>query len=251
MKLYFLKQEALDTLKVNISSNISHYQEVDNQWVYEQFPDENPFGEFKIEVEEIKLSTDFESFSEMDLHNSKELYDKMKSLSETQAADERLWAGLTHSNFYEFVQKRWAHESEHMKQSNYIHSRYFYSGGQSRGIMRNTLSKLWWIGKFTYDEKRANPYELTDVLGNSDMATRVSDMFTSNFSRNPKLAHAFLDAIKYYEDAGCKIGPYPYRKAVQFMNAYGGITLLDFLEGEEVKQVVIKRIDKILKESKR
>ena len=136
-----------------------------------------------------------------------------------------------------------------MKQSNYIHSRYFYSGGQSRGIMRNTLSKLWWIGKFTYDEKRANPYELTDVLGNNDMATRVSDMFTSNFSRNPKLAHAFLDAIKYYEDAGCKIGKHTYRKAVQFMNAYGGITLLDFLEEEEMKQVVIKRIDKILKDS--
>ena len=37
----------------------------------------------------------------MDLYISKELYSMMKILSETQAADERLWAGLKNSNFFE------------------------------------------------------------------------------------------------------------------------------------------------------
>lgn len=248
MRLCFLKQDALDTLKLNIASNIKYYKDKNNIWIYEQFKDENPFGEFKIEIKEIQLRTDFESASQMDLHNSKVLYDELKMLSETQAADERLWAGLAHSNFFEFVQKRWTHEPDNMLRANYIRSRYFYSGGQSRGIMRNTLSKLWWIGKFTYDEKRANPYELTDVLGNSDMATRVSDMFTSNFSRNPKLVHAFLAAIKEFEDNGYKIGGYTYRKAIQYMNAYGGLTLVDYLEENEMKQVVVRKISKILKD---
>lgn len=248
MKLYFLKQDALDTLKINIASNIQHYHMSDNNWIYQQFQDENPFGEFKIEVEEIRLRTDFESFSQMDLYNSKELYSKLKMLSETQAADERLWAGLTHSTFFEFTQNRWGHEPDNMRRANYIQSRYFYSGGQSRGIIRNTLSKLWWIGKLTYDEKRTNPYELTDVLSNNDMSTRVSDMFTSNFSRNPKVVHAFLSAIKEYEDAGCKIGGYTYRKTVQFMNAYGGITIVDYLDEAEMKDVLVKRIDRILRD---
>ena len=104
------------------------------------------------------------------------------------------------------------------------------------------------IGKLTYDEKRENPFELTDVLGNGDMATRVSDMFTSNFSRNPKLGHAFLSGIKEYEDNGYKIGGYTYRKAVQYMNAYGGMTLVDYLEENEMKDIVIKKIKKILRD---
>ena len=60
MKLYFLRQDALDTLKGNITSNIKHYHGKDNGWVYEHFENENPFGEFKIEIDEVQLRTDFE-----------------------------------------------------------------------------------------------------------------------------------------------------------------------------------------------
>lgn len=248
MKLLFLKQDALDTLKHNVEFNLHHYQEHDNKWVHDYFKDENPFLEFKLEVDDFELKTEFKTAAETDLSNSKILYENLKTLSETQAADERLWAGLTHSVFYDFVQKRWIYDSENMKKANYIQSRYFYSGGQSRGIIRNTLSKLWWIGKFTYDKERSNPFELTDVLGNGDMSTRVSDMFTSNFSRNPKVGHAFLSAIKEYEDEGYKIGGYTFRKAVQYMNAYGGMTIVDYLEENEMKDVLIRKIDKIMKD---
>lgn len=251
MKLYFLKQDALDILKKNIKFNINNYQEIDNKWIYDYFNNDNPFLEFKTEVKDFELNADFDKASEMDLYNSKILYNNLMMLSETQATDERFWAGLTHSIFYDFVKKRWKYDSQNMKKANYIQSRYFYSGGQSRGIIRNTLSKLWWIGKFTYDSKRSNPYELTDVLANGDMATRVNDMFTSNFSRNPKVGHAFLSSIKYYEDNECKIDGYTYRKAVQYMNAYGGMTVVDYLEEDEMKDVIIKKIEKILSERNR
>lgn len=248
MKLFFLKQEALDILKKNIEFNIAHYQENDNRWIYEYFVDDNPFIEFKTDVNNFELKIDgFTSMSKMDLYNSKILYENLKDISDNQAVDERLWAGLTHSIYYNFVQKRWAYDENNMKQANYIKSRYFYSE-KSKGVFRNTLSKLWWIGRLTYDPKRSNKYELTDVLGNGDMATRVNDMFTSNFSRNSKAGHAFLSAIKEYEDNGLKIGGYTYRKAVQYMNAYGGITLIDYLEEEEIKEVVSNKIEKILRD---
>ncbi|NFH89631.1 hypothetical protein FDA33_05310 [Clostridium botulinum] len=246
MKLYFIKQDYLDILKTNIESNIDCYKETTNKWIYNYFNNEYPFSEFKIECNEFELKTrEFNSASEMDLYNSKVLYENLKKITDTQAGDERLWAGLTHSVFYNFVQKRWEYDEKNMGQANYIKSRYFYSE-KSKGVFRNTLSKLWWIGRLTYDEKRKNKYELTDVLGNSDMATRVNDMFTSNFSRNPKIAHAFLSAIKEYEDNDIKIGKYTYRKAVQFMNAYGGMTLIDYLDEGEIKEVVISKIGKIL-----
>lgn len=248
MKLYFMKQDYLDVMKTNIESNIDNYKKNNNQWIYEYFDGENPFLEFKLETKDFELKTKgFNSFSEMDLYNSKTLYENLKNLTDTQAVDERFWAGLTHSTFYNFVHERWAYDEKNMEQANYIKSRYFYSE-KSKGIFRNTLSKLWWIGRLTYDEKRKNKYELTDVLGNSDMSTRVNDMFTSNFSRNPKIGHAFLAAIKEYEDNGIKIGAYTYRQAVQYMNAYGGITLIDYLEEDEIKEVVIKKIYKILKQ---
>ncbi|MDD6794466.1 MAG: DUF6339 family protein [Clostridiaceae bacterium] len=249
MKLYFLKQECLDTLKKNISHNINHYSEKDNKWIYEYLDDEKPFLEFKHEVNDFKLKIDgFDSVGTMDLENSKILYSNLKVISDSAAVDERLWAGLTHSLFYNFVQERWKKDAENMKHANYIKSRYFYSE-KSKGVFRNTLSKLWWIGRLTYDENRKDPYELTNVLANGDMATRVNDMFTSNFSRNPKNGHAFLSAIKEFEDNGTKINGYVYRKTVQYMNAYGGITLIDYLSEDEIKDVVYKKIERLLKES--
>lgn len=248
MKLYFLKQESLDILKNNIKYNINHYSEKNNKWIYDYLEDEKPFLEFKHKVNDFVLKTEgFDSASAMDLENSKILYENLKMISDSAAVDERLWAGLSHSTFYNFVQERWKKDSENMKHGNIIKSRYFYSE-KSKGVFRNTLSKLWWIGKLTYDTSRQDPFELTNVLGNGDMATRVSDMFTSNFSRNPKIGHAFLSAIKEFEDNGTKIGGYTYRKAVQYMNAFGGITLIDYLSEKEIKDVVYKRIQKILKE---
>lgn len=246
MKLLFLKEEALETLKHNIEYNIDKYKESNNNWVYELFDGENPFLEFKLEVNYFELKTDFNSAAEMELYNSKILYENLKMLSETQASDERLWAGLAHSLFYDFVRNRWKWDINNMNKPNYIKSRYFYSGGQARGIIRNTLAKLWWIGKFTYDVNRSNPFELTDVLGNGDMATRVSDMFSSNFSRNPKVGHAFLAAIKLYEDEGYKINGNIYRQTIQYLNAFGGMTLIDYLEEKELKNIIIKKISKLI-----
>lgn len=249
MKLYFLKQDCLDTLKKNISYNINHYSEKDNKWIFDYLEDDKPFLEFKHEVNDFNLKAEgFDSASAMDLENSKILYDNLKMISDSAAVDERLWAGLTHSIFYNFVQERWKKDTENMKQENYIKSRYFYSE-KSKGIFRNTLSKLWWIGRLTYDESRENPYELTDVLGNGDMATRVSDIFTSNFSRNLKVGHAFLSAVKEFEDNGVKVNGNTYRKTVQYMNAFGGITLIDYLTEKEITDVVYKKIEKTLKES--
>lgn len=248
MKLYFLKQECLDTLKKNINHNIKHYMEKDNKWVYDYLEDDKPFLEFKYEVNDFSLKTEgFDSISAMDLENSKILYENLKMISDSAAVDERLWAGLTHSIFYNFVQERWKHDEANMQHENYIKSRYFYSE-KSKGVFRNTLSKLWWIGRLTYDDTRQDPYELTNVLGKGDMATRVNDMFTSNFSRNTKSGHAFLSAVKEFEDNEIKIGGYTYRKAVQYMNAFGGITLIDYLTEEEIKDVVYKKIEKILRD---
>lgn len=247
MKLQFIKQDALDILEKNIPTNINNYKNPTNQWVYEYFNGEDPFVDFKCEVKNFELKIDMESKGKMDLDNIKILYENMNMISDSQASDERLWVGLTHGTFYDFVRKRWEYDDKGMEKEGIIKSRYFISKS-TKGMMRNTLSKLWWAGRFTYDSKRANPFELTEVLGNRDISTRMSDLFTSNFSRNPKVCHAFLSAIKSYEDNGISIGGYTYRKLVQYMNLYGGMTVVDYLQEKELIDVICTKIEKLFKD---
>lgn len=244
MKIQFIKQDALDILEKNISTNINKYKNFTNEWVYEYFNGEDPFIDFKYEVNDFEPKIDMISKGKMDLENIKILYENMKMISDSQASDERLWVGLTHGKFYDFVRKRWEYDEKGMEKEGIIKSRFFITKS-SRGMMRNTLSKLWWAGRFTYDSNRENPYELTEVLGNRDISTRMSDLFTSNFSRNPKVCHAFLSAIKLYEDNGIYLGPYTYRKLVQYINLYGGMTVVDYLEENELKEIICSKIEKL------
>lgn len=108
MKLYIMKREALETLKANLPVVYGkYYTEKTNQWISD-ICGEDPFIEFK-DVTEFKLA-DLNSDltpGEIDLNNCKILYEKLQFLSESQASDERLWAGLAHTTFYDYMRKRW------------------------------------------------------------------------------------------------------------------------------------------------
>lgn len=243
MELLFFKQEALDYFKANIESNIDLYQKNSNEWIYQQF--ENPFLPLKLEgVKEFEFYIDVNDPNRMDIENIKRLYSSLMNLSDSQACDERLWAGLTHSTFYKYVGQRWSGKREvnNMKKTNIIESRYFF--GKHSPKLRNTLAKLWWIGKLTYDdENEGNPFHLTEVLGNHDTATRINDIFTSSFSRNKKLLRPFLKAINSYDSKGEIIDENYFRSAVQYMNIFGGIYLIDFMSETEIEALVVQRIE--------
>lgn len=243
MKIYFFKQSALDYFKTNINSNVSKYTECGCEWVEKEYKD--PFIEYKIDVPDFQLYVDVNNPNKMDLENSKLIYYHLREISDSQATDERLWAGLSHSTFYNYVQKRWSgnREVNNMKKASYITTRYFF--GQHSPKFRNTLCKLWWIGRLTYDEDNAeNPFHLTDVLGNNDMATRVNDLFTSNFSRNIKVVKAFLETVDEFDKSGKIVNKDIFRSAVQYVNVLGGIYLLDYFDLETLKDMISKQITK-------
>ena len=108
MKLYIMKREALEMFKANLPVVYGkYYTEKTNQWITD-ICGEDPFIEFK-DVTEFKLA-DLNSDltpGEIDLNNCKILYEKLQFLSESQASDERLWAGLAHTTFYDYMRKRW------------------------------------------------------------------------------------------------------------------------------------------------
>ena len=94
MKVHFLTENALEALRTNLTANLRHYAENNNDWIYEYFGSENPFMEYKQDFPEFTLSFDsYEELGKINVSNTIVLYSAMKSLTDTQATDERLWAG--------------------------------------------------------------------------------------------------------------------------------------------------------------
>lgn len=249
MKLYFIKKDALDTLRGNLKTNARKYMNPTNEWIVDFFDGESPFVEYKKEVENLKLDMSSDRPNTTDLENVKRIYNAMKMLSETDATDERLWAGLAHGQLWEFMRYRWQYDIEVPVARN-IETRYMFGYGIRASNYRNTLSKLWWVGRLTYDEHRTNSYELTDVLSR-DFTTRVNDLLYSNmYSANPTICRSFLSAIKFHEDRGASINGDVFRKATQYLNVLGGMYILDYFEEKELIDKIINEVYRLLDENR-
>lgn len=253
MKLYFMKQTALDYLKANMSTlYVNYYREKTNKWITDLF-DYDPFEVF-IEIPDFQLApipAESNKKGELDLQNCKILYTKLINISESQASDERLWAGLCHSVFYSYVRSRWNYQNLQLKDESKdvgaILSRFFFSGGIRSGFFRNTLAKYWWVGRTAYQPRSTNKFELLDALGPDDFSSKVTDLFYSyTFSANPAIICGICKAWKIFRDNGIKLTVREYfRPALQYFNALGGGILLDVLSEEEVKDIFFEYVQQL------
>ena len=244
MKVHFLTEKALEALRTNIKGNLKHYAEDTNKWIYEYFGSEIPFMEYKQEFPEFKLSVnDGDDFGKIDVSNTITLYSAMKSLTDTQATDERLWAGMCHCDFWEFLKERWKVKNYHDLKDTNIKTRYFFAHNKKRSLITNSLSKLWWIGRLTYDETRNDPFELTKYL-ETDFATKSLVIFSNNYISNRNITIGLLSALKHLEDVGYTIKGKQrrdiYYEATKYLNVIGGTYILDYFTSEEIEEKVIK-----------
>lgn len=253
MKLYFMRKEALEILKSNIDLvYLKYYTENDNKWLW-QVCEGNPFVEFK-DVPDFKLAN-LESdltVGEIEFENCKILYKNLFFLNESQASDERLWAGLCHSIFYEYVRKRWGYHNTKPKKAkdaiSNIKSRFFFSGGIRAGLYRNTLAKCWWVGRNTFELSANNHFEKLDIIGNIDISSKISDIFYSNnFSSNPVILSGIINGIKYFNEEGIALTVKEHiRPALQLLNAIGGGVILDCLSENEITDIFVDGVYAII-----
>lgn len=255
MKIYFMKRAAIDFLKNNIGRlYVNYYMKDDNSWMEEEFG-ENPFVPF-MDISEFEMAPllDDMTAGEIDFLNCKIVYKNLKILSESQASDERLWAGLCNGTFYKYVRQRHGYNVSGLKNketdASGILSRFFFSGGTRSGFYRNTISKCWWVGRATYDKNNmTNHFEMLDSIGANDLSTKISDIFYSNtFASNPVILKGICDALRFFNDRGIRLSVHDnIRPALQYLNAVGGATLLDVLSSAEIKDIMVKRLSEILK----
>ncbi len=253
MKLYFMKQDAVDFMKHNMDRLYTHYfQDETNEWMTKEYGSD-PFSVF-MEVPDFGLAEiDAMSIGEVDFENCKILYNNLRSISESQSSDERLWAGLCNGTFYDYMRRRYQYPSKQLKKketdASAVISRFFFSGGTRSGFFRNGLAKCWWVGRATFDKDNDNHFARLDVIGANDLTTKISDIFYSNtFSSNPVILAGICDALKYFSDHGQQLDEKTHiRAAMKYLNAVGGATLLDVLSREEICKIVMSRIISILK----
>lgn len=253
MKLYFMKSDALDTLKSNLPKESSHYfTDDDNRWIYD-LCDGDPFEDTGIEVDDFSLAPLDGSLSAgaVDLENCKRIYSNLMELNETQAGDERLWAGLTNGIFYSYMRKRWKYDErgpgKELSDAAEIETRFFFKGGKRSGFFRNTLSKCWWVGRDLYSPNESNPFRKLDILGPSDLNSKISTIFYSNtFSSNPAIVDGIIMAIDHYNRLGVRLIEKTHiRPAMAILNAVGGRIILDCLSPKEIAEILIEAIDEI------
>ena len=253
MKLYFMKQDAVDFMKHNMDRLYTHYfQDETNEWMAKEYGSD-PFSVF-MEVPDFGLAEiDAMSIGEVDFENCKILYNNLRSISESQSSDERLWAGLCNGTFYDFMRRRYQYPSKQLKKketdASAVISRFFFSGGTRTGFFRNGLAKCWWVGRATFDKDNDNHFERLDIIGANDLTTKISDIFYSNtFSSNPTILAGICDALKFFVDRGQPLDEKLHiRASMKYLNAIGGVSLLDVLSKEEICSIVKNRIISILK----
>jgi hypothetical protein len=94
-----------------------------------------------------------------DAENARRVFNWLRHLTPAVAMELRLWAHLTHCVFPDYMRERWPAVNEAL-----VQRRYLFEGNSFSALSRNGISRLWWAAYLTRDQKRVDPFELTDVL---------------------------------------------------------------------------------------
>ena len=225
MILQFMDSDSISAVKSNLK-DLSRNFSGSNEWLIEFFDGKSPFKDTKFEIEDFQLDMSQQDPFLTEYENVRRVYTRLKFLSDSQASDERLWAGLCMGPFYDYVKYRWKITGRSTPEQ--ICQHYFFGFTARRSLTRNALSRLWWIGRLTYDEKRE--YEFTQfVCENADNIMHILERNTSN---NPVIVKAFISAILDAKKEGKAINTDGIGELSKYLNLLGGTYILDCLPAE-------------------
>jgi hypothetical protein len=224
MILTFLEDDSLFALKSNLNKLYNKFALPNADWIIDYFG-YSPFVETKYSISDFSLDMSQDKPFLTELENVQRVYNNLRFLSGSQASDERLWAGLCINHFWKYTQYRWNIVSNCTV--NNVKQHFFFGFGPRRSLTRNAISRLWWIGRLTYDSSRKDPYELTRfVCENADYVMHILERNTSN---SPIITKAFLSALLTAREEGCLINTNTVGELSKYLNLLGGTYILDCL----------------------
>ena len=247
MKIQFIGHDDIDVIKSYLSSEcwVKNFQKDSSDWLAEEF-DNSLFKDTKYtDIPDFELDMSADKAYLTDAENAQRVYENLKFLSDSQASDERLWTGLCMGKFWKYTQYRW----DILKKctSDSIKQHFMFGYGVRRSLMRNALSRLWWIGRLTYDESRTDKYELTKfVCEHNDHIMHILDRNTSN---NPMIIQAFIDGILKAREENLNVNTDVVGRLSAYLNTLGGIYILDCLPKERIPEKILNKAREIASKS--
>jgi hypothetical protein len=106
------------------------------------------------------------------------------------------------------------------------------------------MARLWWYGYCSYDKSRDDPFELTGPLLKKLDVTQ--NLLENAFGRNNQITQAVLGVLLEREKEGKE---FYVRDKVRALAKYivqlGGVTIIDALGQEEIRELVAGKIDQL------
>ena len=208
-----------------------------NSWLKDFFKEEDPFSKSKIFLGDFEFEINEKNPDSTDFENAKKLFLHLK-INESVACDERLWIGLTFSKFYGYMKHRYP-----AKYTNNIKNKWFMQiAASKKRIFRQGVSMLWWYAYLTYDEKRENPFELTEfAFKHKDF---LISLYSRNISNSKHIRLALLRALRDFENDGGNASPKSiYNGIIKYASFLGGAYILDIFSEDELRN---KCYDKLI-----
>ncbi len=172
-----------------------------------------------------------------DIENSKLIYDYFKNLTESQASDERLWAGLAiEEKNYNYLKYRWKDDVKT------IRYRVVYHAGGKRGFMYHGLARLWWFAHLTFDNQLENPFELTEFCFKYPHI--LEKMLYRNYSNSKTIRTGIIKGIKEYLNEGGEYKISYLDKLFNHISALSGVHMLDMYSEEKIAEITKEELFK-------
>ena len=252
MQLNILKKNSLEQLEAGINDNIEKYVS-DVPWIDQYFADKSMAYYYRstgIAVPDFQLKI---GGPETDAENAAIIYDALKDiLNPRLASDLRLWAYLTHKDFYAYMVHRWPIDiqdqtdetdedvSNSRKIYSRINTRYFFGASNGKAFVRQGIARLYWSAFLTYDQGNSDPYEMTGYfLGKQDCFVAATER---TLARNKTFLLAALRALKEYGD----VNRADIRAYFAEINRVCGIELLDSLSAENAYDLCKRCLDYVM-----
>jgi hypothetical protein len=167
-----------------------------------------------------------------DADNAARVHAWLRNLPPSTAMEERLWACLAHLPFSAYMAARWPVSNE-----GEVRRRYLFEGSSFGALARHGIARLWWAAYLTHDSRRADPYELTQVMFlRQDVQLALMDRALGK-CRNVRTA-----VLEFLRDNGEWFAEREFGRRIQLLmrelNLLGGVVILDALPEQQVKKFV-------------
>lgn len=247
MIIRYLKEDSVDLLKkVDLKYNLKNYSGV-NTWLNIQYQNQgiNLFASY-----EKKLFSDFTLKTENgvadDFENMKIIYESLKELTDSQASDERIWAGLAHDYCWEYMQKRWPLPEKKEDMMAHVLNNYFF-WNSTKAVFLNGISRLWWYARYTYDERFENPYILTEYICKNDINGKIFPLLACRFAMNHDVFKNIILSVKMFEEENnIKLSRKQFNGLKMYLNRLSGKVIIDSLSFADLKDKIYLKLRNII-----